>query len=175
MSDEAADLYGKIDALLGKRVGFASAVARHREENDFPLLTEVVEPEAANAEPITLDYERAFHPPPAPPEIPELTEPSEPWPEPPSLSPAAAIWGDTLTPEPEVEPVPEPAPEPESEAAIEENLPTPREDGLSADVTPTPASAASDQPMFPDISDARLEAMLRRIIREELERVLGPR
>jgi hypothetical protein len=171
MSDEAADLYGKIDALLGKRVGFASAVARHREENDFPLLTEVVEAEAANTEPITLDYERAFHPPPAPPEIPELTEPSEPWPEPPSLSPAAAICGDTLTPEPEVEPVPEPAPEP----AIEENPPTPREEGLSADVTPAPASAASDEPMSMDISDARIEAMLRRIIREELERVLGPR
>lgn len=40
MADETQDIFGKIDALLGKRAGFGGGVPRL--EDEFPLLTEVV-------------------------------------------------------------------------------------------------------------------------------------
>jgi hypothetical protein len=165
MSDEAGDLYGKIDALLGKRVGFAGAVARHREENDFPLLTEVVEPAQADAEPIALDYQRAFHPPSAP------VEPAQDWPEPPPAEPATAIWGDAFTPEPEVGPGLEA--EPEDEAMAEENYEVPAAQSDRFEETPAVAAPAEPGPVSMDLDEARLEALLRRVVREELQRLLG--
>lgn len=47
---EQDDIFGKIDALLEKRVGFGTVEVR--EADDFPLLTEVVEPEGAAAFPL---------------------------------------------------------------------------------------------------------------------------
>lgn len=46
MADDAQDIFGKIDAMLGKRAGFVGGAPRLDEE--FPLLTEVV---AEGAEP----------------------------------------------------------------------------------------------------------------------------
>lgn len=40
MADEHNDIFGKIDAMLGKRAGFGGVA---RLDEDFPLLTEVVE------------------------------------------------------------------------------------------------------------------------------------
>jgi hypothetical protein len=40
MADETQDIFGKIDAMLGKRAGFAGK--RLELEEDFPMLTEVV-------------------------------------------------------------------------------------------------------------------------------------
>lgn len=47
VADEAPDIFGKIDAILGKRAGFAGG---QPEKEEFPVLTEVVE--AALAEPL---------------------------------------------------------------------------------------------------------------------------
>lgn len=47
---EQDDIFGKIDALLEKRVGFGTGEVR--EADDFPLLTEVVEPEGAATFPL---------------------------------------------------------------------------------------------------------------------------
>ena len=162
MSDADDAIFGKIDALLGKRVGFAGAVARHREENDFPLLTEVVEPEHADAEPIALDYQRAFHPPSAP------AEPAQALPEPPPAEPAAAIWGAALAPEPEIGPAleAESVPVPAGAVAIH-----PEEAAVAEE--PKANVRAPHEAMATGLDDARLEAMLRRVVREELERLLG--
>lgn len=40
MADESSDIFGKIDAMLGKRAGFGGVP---RLDEEFPLLTEVVE------------------------------------------------------------------------------------------------------------------------------------
>jgi len=40
MAEENGDLFGKIDAILGRRAGFAGK--RPDQEDDFPILTEVV-------------------------------------------------------------------------------------------------------------------------------------
>jgi hypothetical protein len=40
MADEGQDIFGKIDAILGKRAGFAGK--RPELEDEFPMLTEVV-------------------------------------------------------------------------------------------------------------------------------------
>ena len=40
MADDTQDIFGKIDAMLGKRAGFAGK--RLELEEDFPMLTEVV-------------------------------------------------------------------------------------------------------------------------------------
>lgn len=40
MADQSQDIFGKIDALLGKRAGFVAGTAKL--EDEFPLLTEVV-------------------------------------------------------------------------------------------------------------------------------------
>lgn len=42
--DDKQDIFGKIDALFEKRVGFGSQDPRGRVTDDFPLLTEVVSP-----------------------------------------------------------------------------------------------------------------------------------
>jgi hypothetical protein len=41
MAEETGDIFGKIDAILGRRAGFAGK--RPDLEDDFPMLTEVVE------------------------------------------------------------------------------------------------------------------------------------
>lgn len=46
MADENQDIFGKIDALLEKRAGFGTGKAHRHPEDDFPLLTEVVEPQS---------------------------------------------------------------------------------------------------------------------------------
>jgi hypothetical protein len=43
MADD--DIFGKIDALLEKRAGFGTRGVQRQAEDDFPLLTEVVEPQ----------------------------------------------------------------------------------------------------------------------------------
>lgn len=45
MADDNQDIFGKIDALLEKRAGFGAGQAHRRSDDDFPLLTEVVEPQ----------------------------------------------------------------------------------------------------------------------------------
>ncbi len=40
MAEETGDIFGKIDAILGRRVGFAGQ--RPELEDEFPMLTEVV-------------------------------------------------------------------------------------------------------------------------------------
>lgn len=47
MADEAQDIFGKIDAMLGKRAGFGGG--QSRVDDEFPLLTEVVAEVAAPA------------------------------------------------------------------------------------------------------------------------------
>lgn len=47
MADDSQDIFGKIDAMLGKRAGFGGVP---RLEDEFPLLTEVVT-ESAQVEP----------------------------------------------------------------------------------------------------------------------------
>lgn len=44
MANEQQDIFGKIDALFERRVGFGSEDPRGRETEDFPLLTDVVSP-----------------------------------------------------------------------------------------------------------------------------------
>lgn len=46
MAEDNQDIFGKIDALLEKRAGFGAGEGRQVSEEDFPLLTEVVEPRA---------------------------------------------------------------------------------------------------------------------------------
>lgn len=45
MADDNQDIFGKIDALLEKRAGFGTGEAHRHPDDDFPLLTEVVEPQ----------------------------------------------------------------------------------------------------------------------------------
>lgn len=45
MADDSQDIFGKIDALLEKRAGFGTGEAHRHHDDDFPLLTEVVEPQ----------------------------------------------------------------------------------------------------------------------------------
>jgi hypothetical protein len=141
MSDEVNQIYGKIDALLGKRVGFAGAVARHREEYDFPLLTDVVDPAAVATEPIDLDLERAFSTPPREPESSvEADSPTTP------ATPAP--W-------------------------TEESLSRSSAATSPAAEFPETMAGATAEPGGVETADAHLETLLRRIVREELERLLG--
>ncbi|MBK6743313.1 MAG: hypothetical protein IPG66_10185 [Hydrogenophilales bacterium] len=132
MSDADDDIFGKIDALLGKRVGFAGAT-RQREDNDFPLLTEVVEAPGIDL----------LQPEPSPPEQPE----------------APLAWQEPV-PTPLAEPAPVESDEPVASVAAD-------------DIEPMPATEAPPVKEPPALQDAEFEAMLRRIIREELERLLG--
>jgi len=43
MTDDNQDIFGKIDALLEKRAGFGAGALQRHPDDDFPLLTEVVE------------------------------------------------------------------------------------------------------------------------------------
>lgn len=45
MADDNQDIFGKIDALLEKRAGFGTGEGQRQPDDDFPLLTEVVEPQ----------------------------------------------------------------------------------------------------------------------------------
>lgn len=150
MSDADDDIFGKIDALLGKRVGFAGAT-RQREDNDFPLLTEVVEApgiDLLQPEPSLPEQPEAplawQEPVPTPLAEPAPVERAEPWPLPPGPEPERLLRGD--------EPV----------ASVEAD-----------DIEPMPAPEAPSVKEPPALQDAEFEAMLRRIIREELERLLG--
>ncbi len=142
MSDHADDdIFGKIDALLGKRAGFAGA-PRLRDDIDFPLLTEVVEAtdiDQPPPEPLLPAQAPQDWPAPAALAVPAAVESAEPRPLPPDPEAARRLWGDAPV-MPEV---------------------------VDAAEAPTVSVAA------PAPQDAELEAMLRRIIREELERILG--
>lgn len=48
MAADDQDIFGKIDALLEKRVGFGSGGKHRHPDDDFPLLTEVVEQQSGN-------------------------------------------------------------------------------------------------------------------------------
>ncbi len=48
MADDNQDIFGKIDALLEKRAGFGSGDTHRYADDDFPLLTEVVERQSGN-------------------------------------------------------------------------------------------------------------------------------
>lgn len=48
MADDNQDIFGKIDALLEKRAGFGTGEAQRHPDDDFPLLTEVVEPQSGH-------------------------------------------------------------------------------------------------------------------------------
>lgn len=63
MADDTQDIFGKIDAMLGRRAGFAGG-GRHVED-EFPLLTDVVEEQEAVPERPLAD---AMAPPPAQPD-----------------------------------------------------------------------------------------------------------
>lgn len=43
MPDDKEDIFGKIDALLEKRIGFGIEEGHKPAEDDFPLLTEVID------------------------------------------------------------------------------------------------------------------------------------
>ena len=73
MSDENQDIFGKIDAMLGKRAGFGGAPARL--DDEFPLLTEVVKETAAPASERAGPVADAMAMPVAPPE-PEVPTPA---------------------------------------------------------------------------------------------------
>lgn len=150
------DIFGKMDALLGKRAGFAGA-ARLRDDIDFPLLTEVVAapgvdqsaPEPApllRAEARLVSPEPVVRPEPiifpAPVDIPPAA--ADPWPLPPGPEADRLLWGDEPVASDEADAIEVPA---AAEAAPIEAPPAPQ--------------------------DTELEALLRRIIREELERILG--
>lgn len=145
MSDADDAIFGKIDALLGKRVGFAGAT-RQREEIDFPLLTEVVEAPGDDQPLPALTHP---DPPPASPEPTAsaeatLAERSDPWPLPPGPEVKRLVWGD----------------EPVAPGEIDDS-----------EVSTAPAVVPDEE--LPNPPDTELEAMLRRIIREELERIHG--
>ncbi|MFZ5483912.1 MAG: hypothetical protein ACOZB0_06750 [Pseudomonadota bacterium] len=67
-ADDAQDLFGKIDAMFGKRAGFTPGLTRA--EDDFPVLTEVVEAVAPSApEPMTSGRDALVEPPEASPDL----------------------------------------------------------------------------------------------------------
>ena len=134
MSDIPEDVYGKIDALLGKRAGFGASSPKVEVE-DFPILTEVV----------TRDDEASNVPPPAPVVLPA----------------AAAMLAEPFGPEPGE--VPTDLPDlgiipPVCDFDLLDQFPVdPMEERLLEMI-------AHQQ--------AQLEAMIRRVVREELERFL---
>jgi len=163
MSDESGDLYGKIDALLGKRAGFAGSAFRPVEADDFPLLTEVIEPAHADAESVAGDDRYAVPPATA------LHETGSNWQEPPSQIPVLEDWEAVLPSGTGVEP----ALQPEASIPGEHGQAEPPEiAACAAEPIATEARVNPDIPLQP-VDDARMEAMLRRVVREELERLLG--
>ncbi len=49
MAVDDQDIFGKIDALLEKRAGFGTDTVQRHLDDDFPLLTEVVQPQTGQA------------------------------------------------------------------------------------------------------------------------------
>ncbi|GEM_PF-4884276 len=156
------DIFGKIDALLGKRAGFAGP-AHKRDDWDFPLLTDVVAEESPE---LTLDLAEAFGA-----EVPDgPREAILPKAAPPRLNIPDAL--------PE-SPFHEPAPS--TWEAVPEALPVaPSEEAPDAGVDPG-QSLAQDRLMAMESRlmdhlaehEARMETRFRAIVREELERLLG--
>ncbi|TCJ19537.1 hypothetical protein EZJ19_01480 [Parasulfuritortus cantonensis] len=124
MADEQNDIFGKIDAMLGKRAGFGG-VARLDEE--FPLLTEVVD------------------------ETPEEPAPDTVLPVPDAMS----LPGDTM---PQVA-----APEMTAGQLSEVDI-----DRLAAALEARLSELFIRQQL-------RIEALVRRVVQEELDRRGGPR
>lgn len=156
-SDYRDDIYGKIDALLDKRAGFVNG-AKPKVEWDFPLLTDVVDAATATA-PISgserhgQDDARHAQEHAAEFEFDLIEAPS-----------VARGWSAEATPDEVVQPV--------------EVSPLVIEAEASSEPAAEPGEIAS-----PDWEDRlaellkaqedRLEARLRQIVREELERLLG--
>jgi hypothetical protein len=147
VSDHADDdIFGKIDALLGKRAGFAGAT-RLRDDIDFPLLTEVVE---------VTDIDQPS------PETHASVQAPQAWPAPAALAEAATVEN--------AEPRPVP-PEPNTARLLWGDAPVMPEVVDAAEAPAVSVAAPGEAPPMPQ--DTEMEAMLRRIIREELERILG--
>jgi hypothetical protein len=66
MAEENGDIFGKIDAILGRRAGFSGKPLNM--EDDFPMLTEVVEEPVPVASPSTADAMSASPVPAGPPQ-----------------------------------------------------------------------------------------------------------
>lgn len=153
MDGDVDDIFGKIDALLGKRIGLTGAVAR-REVSDFPVLTEVVEALPGEREAIPPDLGHA-----------QLSLSREAdtstlaWPE---IMPDAR---QTRHDEPTSQAAE--APEVAGHSAQEDDIPA------TAETTIPPMPAVDWDSRLDDRLDqieARLETMVRRVVREELER-----
>jgi hypothetical protein len=136
VSDIPEDVFGKIDALLGKRVGFAATKPEADALDDFPVLTEVVARDAAEELP-SLQHPPAADTGPtsaAIPAEPAEVEPNEPIADLPDLGIIPPVCDFDLLDQFPVDPM---------EARLLEMI-------------------AHQQ--------AQLEAMIRRVVREELER-----
>lgn len=136
MSDIPEDVFGKIDALLGKRVGFAATKPEEVALDDFPVLTEVVVREGTDEPPI-LQQPVASEMGPASAEVPvepAEVEPNEPIADLPDLGIIPPVCDFDLLDQFPVDP-------------MEERL----------------LEMIAHQ-------QAQLEAMIRRVVREELER-----
>lgn len=176
MSDDTQDIFGKIDALRGKRAGFGAPPPRPKEE-EFPLLTDVV----PDAPPPT----RTATPQAAPPRPAPASPPPAPLPR--AAAPVAAHPG------------------PRSDERAASSVPAPRQPAPARPVAGAAAKSAEDgrirldatgtapsPALEPDVrqalalelearlgdlfirQQARLEEVIRRVVREELERRLGP-
>jgi hypothetical protein len=136
VSDIPEDVFGKIDALLGKRVGFAATKPEEVALDDFPVLTEVVARDEADERP-TLPQPLAADMGPASAEVPAEPaefEPNEPIADLPDLGIIPPVCDFDLLDQFPVDP-------------MEERL----------------LEMIAHQ-------QAQLEAMIRRVVREELER-----
>lgn len=163
MNDESGDLYGKIDALLGKRAGFSGGAFRRAEPEDFPLLTEVVEPVSADSGPVAHE---AWH---ADPPVMDLHAPPQPWRQPRAPMPILQDWEAVMAPRPE----PEPALQPETPSVAEYAQAVVSDSVAGGAESHATESPDSQETSLQRVDDARLEDMLRRVVREELERLLG--
>lgn len=133
MSEEPRDLFGKIDALTGRRIGFGPSQDAS-ELDDFPLLTDVVPADEGEA-----SWEFA----------PDAGAPSV----------AKAAWASEGYAAEDTAPVTE-APSGTAGGVLHDPLP--------------PHLRAHIEALFAS-QERRLEAMLRRVLREELERFMQAR
>ena len=153
------DIFGKIDALLGKRVGFASG-AKTKEAWDFPLLTDIVEPQSEDEGPMQ---------PEGMPHEPEVDNSQL------ALDSHSAPHQDNEA-KFSVEWVTGGAPELPLEQAEEEIIPMQQEEieepQVSAEISYLSDLETRLSTLLAE-HEARMEAKLRQTVREELERLLG--
>lgn len=155
MADDPQDIFGKIDAILGKRAGFAGP--RRQPEDEFPMLTDIVEEGEKFV--ASLAVPDALSEPPLLSEEVDIeswagqTEPSA------RMAESAGPVSET------VEPFEEAATD--LEATPPETAP---DESLSKDEIDRIALAIEAQlSVFFDHQQQAIEAMVRRIIREELD------